>query len=104
MADDTNSGDIKVVFSQKSEHLWLRCNQPAFDRLRHAILREASVTDLEATAIQFIEISREPNPELRPFKKLVRDKIALVGCALISVALSFLFIAGRHSIWRMFKE
>jgi hypothetical protein len=90
--------NIETRYDPRRGQLFLWCGDQAFARLRDAVISETGVAQAirgPATGVLFIEISvaRAAHPPSR-----LRDRVTLLGCALVSFLLLFIFFAGVATI------
>jgi hypothetical protein len=94
------SDDIEVHYNPRRGDLSLSCGQEAFARLRDAVVAEAGIAVVIAEqpgAVKRIDIQAEP-PAAVPVR--LRDRIALLGCTVIVLAIVFVMAVGVATIVR----
>jgi hypothetical protein len=95
--------DIQAHFHPKRGALLLACRDDAFVRLRDAIVEEAGLSGTIEGVPDNVHEIQIAKVQLIPSPAGLRDKLALVGCALIGFAVLFVLVAGIATIAGWFR-
>jgi hypothetical protein len=90
--------DIEVHYDQKSGSLVLSCGTEAFARLAAVVIAEVGGNEVvfsSPESLRWIEISTKPSP---PRPTYLRDRLALLGCALVALVVFFVLAVGVMTI------
>ncbi|MBN1911149.1 MAG: hypothetical protein JW818_15490 [Pirellulales bacterium] len=100
--DDKSGIDVRFIHRQEQNTLMvMRCNSEAFERIRSSICAEVALpVDVEESSIRCIEIAGglDSLPS-RPPSGTLRDRIALLGCAVITAVFLTVFLIGLAAIF-----
>lgn len=81
----TDESDLDVFYMEEFGVLHLKCTQAGFDRLCGLLLSDPSLQEYDVSKIRHIQIQRISLPREPDPNEVVRDRIALVGCATLAI-------------------
>ncbi len=94
-------GDIEI--HRTNAELCISCGDETFARLRNAVIKEACLA--EETSGPFADLWQitiaKRQPHVQPSR--LRDRIGLLGCAIVGFAILFVFVAGVAAIAGWFR-
>jgi hypothetical protein len=95
--------EIKVTYC---EHGALRvvCDEPAFERLRAFVCSEAGIPEPDIKKLEFLEVRIRRDVPDRLQKPHFWERLFLVGCATVCLAIGMIFLAGLLKIWDLFTK
>lgn len=96
-------GEIKVTYC---EHGLLRvtCDQEAFERLRAFVCAQAGIPEPDTKKLEFLEVRIRQSVPDRLQRPRFWERLFLVGCATVCLAIGMIFLAGLLKIWELFTK
>ncbi len=85
-------------YDKRSSHLGVFCPHESFAKVRDAVIATAAIGDTLGTPIPRIETIEITNATEEPRSTLARDRVGLIGCAVVCSALIFVFAIGVGTI------
>ena len=83
---------------------WVRCGDMAFARLRRAILSEARMAETDENSVHDIVLVKASTHPVRTPASRLRDRLWLVGCGIVALAVIFVLATGVTTIYHQWPR